>query len=91
VLKGQGFNDLEFMVITAWKDGKPNWDNHVPGFEAPTFPVMADKKDVHRLYSALTYDLMLVDKKGRLVSKLADYSSANAEELKRRLRELHAE
>lgn len=92
VLKAQGVTEIEFLALTAWdhENQGPTWEFHHVGFEAATFPVLPDKVGVQYIYSADYYDVILVDKKGRLVTK-QPFSPVAIEGLNKRIRELHAE
>lgn len=97
VLRAQGLTDLEFMAVTWSDDG---WEWHVEGYEQIDFPVMPDTVGVYYVYGANVDDVMLVDKKGRLVTKV-NIAAANpatgmltstlAESLNKKIRELHLE
>jgi hypothetical protein len=89
VLRQEGLTDLEFAVITY---NGVTWENHAAGYEEATFPVMPDSSGVFYMYGANPYDVILVDKKGRLVSKESNFSSAaRGDQVMARLRELHEE
>ena len=92
VLKGQGLTDLEFMVMTEIGEDGPFWADHAQGYEQATFPVMPDVGGVFQTpYGADYYDVFLVDKKGRLVTKEANFSDEKTDAVNQRIRELHAE
>lgn len=89
VLKGQGLTDLEFLVITypglSWKD-------HADGYEVATFPVMIDTTgSVHGIYDVSAYTVILIDKKGRMVTTKEDFTESMVDTLNRKIRDLHAE
>ncbi|MFH1129912.1 MAG: hypothetical protein V1754_01165 [Pseudomonadota bacterium] len=87
-LKAEGLKDLEFVAVTM---SGVDWVDHAAGFDVATFPVMPDISGMYSLYSAEPYDVFLVDKKGRLVSKEGSFSVLLVDELNKRIRELHAE
>jgi hypothetical protein len=91
LLKGQGLNNVEFLVITR---SGPGWSDHAPGFEVATFPVMVDNANqggVYDIYDVPEYTVILVDKKGRLVTTEEDFSEETVDALNRKLRDLHVE
>lgn len=88
-LKAEGIAGLEFLTVTA-----PgfSWEYHAAGYDAVSFPVMPDGSGaVYYLYGATPYDVFLVDKKGRLVTRYSDFSDALIPTVTQRLRQLAAE
>ena len=81
---------MEYLALTAPGFG---WTDHVEGYEKVDFPVMPDTVgSVFNLYGATYYDVFLVDKKSRLVTKQPDfYDATHMEKLKQRIRQLYAE
>lgn len=71
----------------------PVWDDHVSGYEVATFPVMPDVDgEVYHLYGANTYDIFLVDKKGRLAKRfVAFYDDVQIPDIQNALRDLYTE
>jgi len=91
LLKGQGLTNVEFLVITRVG---PSWSDHATGFEVATFPVMVDNANqggVYDIYDVPEYTLILIDKKGRLVTTQEDFTEENIDALNRKIRDLHAE
>jgi hypothetical protein len=91
VLRSEGLTDLEFVVITMQG---PTWEYHASGYDKATFPIEPDTDGVFYIYGATAYDVILIDKKGRLVSKQAgfdDTDTAMVSKLNQRMRELYAE
>lgn len=88
VLKAEGLTQLEFMAIM--EDSGMPWKDRAFGFDQASYPVMLDKGGVFYMYSAKAYDAFLVDKKGRLVTKVP-FSDAEVFNLNSRIRKLHAE
>ena len=87
-LKDEGLTDVAFLAITT---NATSWDdNRAPGFDEVTLPITLDSAGVFYLYSADSYDVILVDKKGRLVSK-QQFPETTTAILNQRIRELHAE
>ena len=88
-LTAEGITDVEFLAITAPGFG---WTDHVEGYDEVDFPVMPDVLgSVYDLMGATYYDAFLVDKKGRLVTKQANFSSDYFDAFNKRIRGLHAE
>ena len=89
-LRAEGLKDLEFLVITA-----PGftWADHASGYDVAMFPVMQDDdRSVHTLYGADTYDVFLVDRKGRLVVSIEGFwDDTLISSINNRLRQLYAE
>ena len=89
VLRAEGLTELEFVAImetgVEWND-----PYRALSFEDATYPIMLDTVGVFYMYGADTYDVFLVDKKGRLVTKMP-FSEAMVLDLNKRLRKLHAE
>ena len=68
------------------------WEHHAWGFGQITFPVMPDSAGVvQNLFSATTYDLYIVDRQGRMVEKIADFSDKNISAVMKKVKELHAQ
>jgi len=68
------------------------WEHHAWGFGQISFPVMPDSVGtVQSLYSATTYDLYMVDRQGRMVEKIADFSDKNVNDVAKKVKELHAQ
>jgi hypothetical protein len=88
-LRGEGLTDLEFMVVTQ---SGFTWEDHASGYDDVLYPVMPDTAGVYYVYGAQAYDVVLVDRKGRLVSKEKGfYDETMVNFLNQRLRDLHAE
>lgn len=45
-----------------------SWADHAAGFDLLEGPVLADGGRVHELYSAEAYDLLLVDRAGKIAA-----------------------
>lgn len=88
VLKAEGLKDLEFLGVM---DSYVPWDQHLSDFDKATYPLMLDTSGVVYIYSASTYDVYLIDKKGRLVTKEPGFSIERSNAVNKRIRELHAE
>lgn len=71
----------------------PEWGNHVSGYEEATFPVMPDSQGlVFPRFGAETYDVFLIDRKGRLASRFGGvYDESQFPQIRDKLRDLHAE
>jgi hypothetical protein len=84
---------IEFLALTGYDHATegPTWEHHDIGYEKVSYPVMLDKDGVQYIYSADIYDVVLIDKKGRLVTKLPSFSDRDVAGLNKRIRELHAE
>lgn len=88
-LRGEGITDLQCFAITA---PGVRWEDRVPGYDTATFPVMIDSTGaVYYVYGANAYDVFLVDRQGRLVSRYQNFDSSMTNTVKQRLRELAAE
>jgi hypothetical protein len=89
-LRAEGLTELEFLAVM--EDVDIPWGSPVmaSGFDEATYPVMLDQGGTFYMYSATTYDVFLIDKKGRLVTKVP-FSDAVIFDLNKRLRKLHAE
>lgn len=91
-LKSEGLTDLEFLVVTSWDpETGPNWEDRADGYDSAEFPVMPDATAVYYIYGAYPYDVFLVDKKGRMVTKKSSFTSTMVDELKQKIRDLDAE
>lgn len=90
VLLREGFENFEFIVVTFYG---PSWEDRALGFEMASFPIMADSRDdkVVTLFSANPYDVILIDRKGRMVTREYNFSPALVESLTKRLRDLISE
>lgn len=89
VLKAQGLTDLEFMVVTMQG---PTWEYHAQGFEQVTYHVMPDVNGaVYDAFGADAYNVLLIDKKGRVVTMKSSFADELIPSLNKRIRELHAE
>ena len=88
VLISEGYSNLLFSCVTRSGLG---WDDHSKQYEEVRYPVLPDEAGVFALYGADTYDVYLIDKEGRLVTKKADFVDSDAAQLNQRIRELHAE
>jgi hypothetical protein len=87
VLRKQGLTDVEFLAVTA---PGPTWADRADGYEEASFPVMSDNGGVYYMYGVSPYDVILVDKKGRLVTS-DEFSTDKVDTLLRKIRDLHAE
>ena len=88
VLRRQGLTDVEFLTITA---RGPTWADRAQGFDAISFPVLEDREGrVYTAFGASPYDVILIDKQGRLVTT-ERLSEETVDFLNRKLRDLHAE
>ncbi len=89
-LAGEGIRDVQAMAVTH---GDVGWENRADGFNSVTFPVLRDNAQVHvwDAYGADYYELYLVDKKGRLVTKEADFTASSVTRVNGRVRQLYAE
>lgn len=85
--------DFQLAVITGWDQATngPNWEDRALEYDEVSVPVMPDKSGVYYLYAADYYDAILIDKKGRLVARTRQFSSAKIDDFKRKIRELYAE
>jgi len=45
-----------------------SWAQHVAGYELLEGPVLADGGRVHELYSARAYDVLLIDREGKIAA-----------------------
>ena len=88
VLRAEGLVDLEFCTITF---NGPTWESHASDYEKVNFPVMPDTDGVTYIYGAEAYDVILIDKQGRLVTKVAAFTDDAISRVNQRIRELHAE
>ena len=88
VLKAEGLKEIEFLGVMA---SHIPWEDRYSDFDKPTYPLMLDTSGVIYIYSASTYDVYLIDKKGRLVTKEPDFSITRIKAINTRIRELHAE
>ncbi len=80
--------DLALCTITF---NGPTWESRVDGYDEVDFPVMPDTDGVTYMYGAEPYDVILIDKKGRMVTKEAEYGDSSVARVNQRIRELHAE
>lgn len=88
-LAREGLTDVGFLaVVTPGPTG--SWADHAEGFESATFPVLLDTKGVYYIYGVEPYEVVLVDKRGRLVTRQRLTADA-VDGLKQRIRQLHAE
>lgn len=87
-LKAEGFADIEFLAVTA---AGVTWDHKAPGYDQVSFPVVPDTASVYYLYGATYYDFFMVDKQGRLASKMSDFSDKDTSEAAKKVKELHAQ
>ena len=87
-LKAEGYTKIEFLAVTA---AGVTWEYHATGFEQVSFPVLPDTTGVTYLYGATAYDLFIVDKQGRLATKLSDFSDQDIAEVDKKVRELYAQ
>ena len=86
-LKAEGLTDLELACVAT---NAESWSQHAPGFEEVASPILIDTDGVFYIYGATSYEVILIDRQGRLVTK-ETYSDEVVEKLKQRIRELHAE
>jgi hypothetical protein len=86
-LRAEGLSDLELTCIAT---NATSWSERAPGFDLISSPILIDTDGVFYLYGATSYDVILIDKQGRLVTK-ESFSDEVVEKLKQRVRELHAE
>jgi hypothetical protein len=86
-LRAEGLTDL---VLPCLATNATSWDQHAPGFDEVSLPIMIDTDGVFYIYSADSYEMILVDRKGRLVTKEV-YSDAAVAVMKQRIREVYAE
>ncbi len=87
-LQDEGLTDVELASVAT---NATSWDQRAPGWDQVTYPVMLDASgQVFKLYGAQSYDIILVDKQGRLVTKVS-YSESVLDQVLQRIRELHAE
>jgi hypothetical protein len=87
VLQDEGLTDVELLCVAT---NATSWDQRDPGFEQVTYPILLDTAGVFYMYGAESYDIILVDKLGRLVTKVS-YDESLFNEILQRIRELHAE
>jgi len=88
-LAQEGLADVAFLAVVA-PGGTGTWADRAEGFDSASFPVMIDTKGIAYIYGAEPYEVVLVDKRGRLVTGERFNSDALAG-LKQRIRQLHAE
>jgi hypothetical protein len=98
VLRGEGLTDLELIALAT---NSKSWDDRrASGWDEVEIPILIDTDGVFYIYSADSNDIILIDKKGRLVTKEffspdLEYESGALEKflqgLRQRIRELHAE
>jgi hypothetical protein len=88
VLKSEGLTAIEFLGVMA---GHISWDQRLSDFEKPTYPLMLDSSGISYIYSGSPYDVFLIDKKGRLVTKEPDFSVERIKPTNKRIRELYVE
>jgi hypothetical protein len=86
-LRAEGVTDL---VLSCVATNATSWDQHAPGFDEVSLPIMIDTAGVFYIYSADSYEMILIDRKGRLVTKEI-FSEAAVVTMKQRIREVHAE
>jgi hypothetical protein len=86
-LKAEGLTDLELACIAT---NAESWSERAPGFEEVSSPILIDTDGVFYVYGAASYEVILIDRRGRLVTK-ETYSDEVVDTLKQRIRELHAE
>lgn len=69
------------------------WGDHVAGYDEADFPVMPDVDGkAYQLYGANAYDVFLIDRSGRLVTRFVEvYDNAQFPAIRSKLRDLYAE
>jgi len=87
-LRAEGVTDLELVSIAG---NATSWSQHASGWDEVAFPVMIDTDGIFYLYGAESYDIILVDKQGRLVTKDTFPLDSDLGKLNQRIRDLHAE
>jgi hypothetical protein len=101
-LYAEGLVDFELPCIatnaSSWEDRTRNCIGPEPcpidPFAQVDLPIMLDTSGVFYIYSADSYQMILVDKQGRMVAKEVCASEGCADQIpavKQRLRELYAE
>lgn len=86
----EGLTDFQTIAVTYPGE---DWSVHAAGMEQCSFPIMPDTMGVYDLLGAKLFTMMLVDKKGRMVSTFDDFGDnvEAIEKLKKRIRELYVE
>lgn len=87
VLRQEGVDQLELEIIVTHAQ---SWADRAENFNEAKIPVMLDTAGVFYIYSADSYDMVLIDKKGRLVSK-EPFNPFDISKIQQRIRELYAE